>query len=366
MPYLAFVIAIAGFAATVAVIPVLLRYCAGWGLVDQPDHRKHHEGAIPLCGGLAMMFGLAVVTALFGDDLPSGHERLSAALSLLLVVGLLDDRFELSVRVRVLVQCVAVLLVAYGDGISIASVGDLTGSGSLLLLRSWAPLLTVIGMVGVVNAMNMVDGLDGLAGGMAFIAFAWFAWVAFMSGLHSHAALAMAFAGIVAGFLLFNMRRPGRSRAAIFMGDAGSTVLGFALAWFAVTLTQGQGRTFPPMAAVWVLGLPLLDTLSLMLRRVLKRRSPMAPDREHLHHVLLRAGYSHESVVLLMLSISALFGAVAVAAWQLGVSESVLFAGALSIYAVYLLSGWKAWRLMTWLKERRGAVSMPSSHERVR
>lgn len=342
-----------GFALLACAVTALaIRFgaplCVRCGLVDAPDHRKHHEGRIPLAGGPAMALGLAAAFLSAWPALPENTGGLVPALLLMLAVGIVDDRRELSARIRLLAQIGVALILVFGEGLVVQSVGKIFGT-ERANLHEWGPLFTVFGIVGVVNALNMMDGMDGLGGGVALIAFAWFALVAAASGMHGHFLLALIFCAATAGFLAFNLRHPWRSRASVFMGDSGSMMLGLALAWFAVDLTQGPGRSFPPMCAVWLLGLPLLDTLSLMFCRMIKRRSPFAPDREHLHHALLRAGFSPAAVVAIMLAISALFGAIGFFAWMADVSRGLLFYGALFVYAVYVGLSLRAWKVSRWL-----------------
>ena len=171
----------------------------------------------------------------------------------------------------------------------------------------------------------MMDGLDGLGGSIALIAFAWYAAVAAGSGLDIQFKTALIFCGAIAGFLLFNLRFPWQPRARVFLGDAGSLMIGFALGWFAIDLSQGAGRTFSPIAALWVVLLPLADCVSLMLRRVMTHRSPFVADSHHIHHYLLARGLSHGQTLGILLGLSTVFGAIGYFGWKLGVPEAALF-----------------------------------------
>jgi UDP-GlcNAc:undecaprenyl-phosphate GlcNAc-1-phosphate transferase len=177
----------------------------------------------------------------------------------------------------------------------------------------------------VINSINMMDGLDGLGGSMALVAFAWYAAAAGFSGLDVQFKTALIFCGAIGGFLLFNLRFPWQPRARVFLGDAGSLMIGFALGWFAIDLTQGEGRTMPPIAALWVLLLPLADCVSLMSRRIRARKSPFVADSRHIHHYLNARGYSHGETLAILVGLSAAFGAVGFFGWRLGVPEPVLF-----------------------------------------
>ena len=309
---------LAGTAATL----ILSRAAGALRLVDHPGGRKAHGHPVPLVGGLAIFVALLGAATIMGITTSAGYFLF--ALSIVIAVGLWDDVAEIRPRVKFAIQIIASCLMIWGAGIQLNSVGDLFGWRSIGLWYFAIPL-TIFAVVGVVNSINMMDGLDGLGGSIAFIAFAWYALVATNSGLEVQFKTALIFCGAIAGFLLFNLRFPWQPHARVFLGDAGSLMIGFALGWFAIDLTQGEGRTFPPIAALWVLLLPLADCVSLMTRRVSKRRSPFVADRHHIHHYLLARGFTHGQTLATLLGLSALFGAVGYFGWRLGVPEYALF-----------------------------------------
>jgi UDP-GlcNAc:undecaprenyl-phosphate GlcNAc-1-phosphate transferase len=319
-PWLA-ALSIAFLAGTAATI-VLARAAGVLRLVDHPGGRKAHGHPVPLVGGLAIFLAFLGAAAVVGIATSAAYFLF--ALSIVIAVGLWDDVAEIRPRVKFFIQIVASCLMIWGAGIQLNSVGDLFGWRSIGLWIFAIPM-TIFAVVGVVNAINMMDGLDGLGGSIAFIAFAWYALVAANSGLEVQCKTALIFCGAIAGFLLFNLRFPWQPHARVFLGDAGSLMIGFALGWFAIDLTQGEGRTFPPIAALWILLLPLADCVSLMTRRVTKRKSPFVADRHHIHHYLLARGYTHGQTLGILLGLSALFGAVGYFGWRLGVPEYALF-----------------------------------------
>jgi len=241
-----------------------------------------------------------------------------------IAAGCWDDVAEISPRLKFGIQIVASAIMIWGAGVQLHHVGDLLGWRPIGLSVLAVPL-TVFAIVGVVNAVNMMDGQDGLAGSVGAVAFAWYAVVAYESGLQPQFRLALILTCAIAGFLLFNLRFPWQPRARVFLGDAGSLMIGFALGWFAIELTQGKLRTFPPIAALWVLLLPLADCVSLMTRRVRAGKSPFVADSRHIHHYLLRRGFSHGQTVGILVGLSAIFGAVGYLGWKLDVPEPVLF-----------------------------------------
>jgi UDP-GlcNAc:undecaprenyl-phosphate GlcNAc-1-phosphate transferase len=311
-------------AAFAIVATLVLAYLApAVGLVDHPGGRKDHDGAVPVVGGIALV--LTLLYAVFVFRTPTVHPAFLGAAAILVLVSVWDDWKDLHHIPRFIAQIAAVLIMVYGAGVELRSVGDLVGWRSIGLSVFTVPM-TVFAVVGVINAVNMIDGMDGLAGSTSLVSLAWFGVAATLSGLSAQAGLAWVLCGGLAGFLLLNLRLPWQPRARVFLGDAGSTLLGFALAWLAIDLTQGPGRTMPPIAALWVVLLPLADTVSLMARRRARGHSPFHPDREHIHHFLLAHGFSVSGALGVLVTASIVFGAVGVGAWQMGVPEPVLFA----------------------------------------
>ena len=312
--------AAAGVSACVVLL--LARLAPRLGIVDAPGERKRHRSSTPLVGGLAIFTALLVVG--WVSDVAANLIWLLLALATIIAVGLWDDVREISPRVKFAVQIAACAIMIWGAGIELRGVGDLVGWRSIGLSVLAVPL-TIFAVVGVVNSINMMDGLDGLAGSVALVAFTWFALVAAQSGLEVQAKAALLLCGAIAGFLLFNLRLPWQKRARVFLGDAGSLMLGFALGWFAIDLTQGYDRTFPPIAALWVLMLPLADCVSLMARRLRAHRNPFVADRRHIHHFLLARGFTPSQALAILVGLSVAFGAVGYFAWIFKVKEAFLF-----------------------------------------
>jgi UDP-GlcNAc:undecaprenyl-phosphate GlcNAc-1-phosphate transferase len=305
-----------------AVVMLLARFAPSLGIVDAPGGRKEHAGSTPLVGGLAIFAALLVMS--WASGIASNITFVLFTLSIIIAVGFWDDVREVSPRMKFAIQIVACGIMIWGADVQLRSVGDLIG-GRSIGLSIFAVPLTIFAMVGVVNSINMMDGLDGLAGSLALVSFAWYALVASQSGLEPQSHAAWLLCGSIAGFLLFNLRFPWQRQARVFLGDAGSLMLGFALGWYAIDLTQGPGRTFPPIAALWVLMLPLVDCVSLMVRRLKARRSPFVADRRHIHHYLLARGFTPSQTLAILVGVSVLFGAVGYFAWIFKAREAALF-----------------------------------------
>ena len=293
-------IPLAAMAISALAVMSFSRLAPSLGVVDHPGGRKAHAHSVPLVGGIS------IFVALLGTGYIAGIASSAAyflfALAMVTAVGFWDDVAEISPRLKFAVQIVASVIMIFAAGVELRSVGDLLGWHPIGLSILVVPM-TVFAIVGVINSINMMDGMDGLGGSIALIAFAWYAAVAAGSGLHVQFDIALIFCGAIAGFLLFNLRFPWQKHARVFLGDAGSLMIGFALGWFAIDLTQGQGRTFPPIAALWVLLLPLADCVSLMSRRLRAGRSPFVADRRHIHHYLLARGFTHSQALGIMVAV---------------------------------------------------------------
>lgn len=341
--------------AVTSVLIVVMRPLAHRvGLVDVPNERKAHHGAVPLIGGLSI-FAAVVASCLMPEwtgvsvSTPGIVSFLLAGM-LLVGVGLVDDFIELSARVRFLAQAVATLAMIYGGGIALSDLGEMTLSGRTLLLGWLTVPFTIFTTVGVINALNMCDGLDGLSGSQALVSLSGF-WIALaLWGEGAGHSLLLVLAGGILGFLLFNMRLPGRSRASIFLGDAGSMFLGFALTWFAISLSQGPDRVIKPAAALWFVMVPIIDAVAMMLRRVVKGRSPFTADREHLHHVFLLAGYSVNQTVIMLAVLAATGVVVGLASTWLDLPDLVVAGAFLAIGLAYFWTIMHAWRVMRFFR----------------
>jgi len=262
------------------------------------------------------------------------------------VGGLFDDRHELGPVSKFGVQIVAALVLAQAGGALLLDLGELVRPG-LLMLGALALPFTVFAIVGVMNAINMTDGIDGLAGGLSLVAALAFAWCAADAGKTGPLWVALLLAGALAGFLLYNLRWTPSRKASVFMGDSGSYAVGLVLAWIAITLAMGDKPALAPMTAVWILGIPLADTVVLMLRRILRGRWPFGADTGHLHHLLMRRGLSQARVTWLLLSVAGLMAVAGIAAYRYAIPDYVLFYSYGALWIVLYVSTSFASRLRT-------------------
>ncbi len=309
------------------VITLLLqRVAARLGLLDHPGGRKSHAQAIPVIGGLAMAAGLLPFVWLAPSVRTS--TALGIALVLLVATGVVDDRAEVRPRLRFLAEFAAALILAVAHQ-SVTYLGDLFGVGALTT-GPFAIPFTIVCYVGLINAINMIDGLDGLAGSLILIALAFFTFIAGLDGDGVALQIGLAAIGALVAFLAFNLRVPWRERAAVFMGDAGSMMLGCLVGWFAIMLAGRPAvgaatSSLTPIGAVWILAVPLLDMGSVMLHRIRRGRSPFDGDRRHLHYRMVDSGMSVTRTVATLCGAAVLCGVIGVGFPRLGIPEWAMF-----------------------------------------
>src|SRR3984893_14506336 len=281
---------------TMAWLPVLARLATRWSILDQPGARKVHSVPIPRVGGLAMALGVFIAAFLAIDLQPEDRWFLAAA-AVLVIFGALDDRFDLHYRVKLAGQLLAAgIVVVVGD----VQIHTIT-LDDRIWLPGWVSLpLTMFFLVGITNAVNLADGFDGLAGGTTFLCLCAVALLSSVGDQSGGTALALAFAGAVLGFLRFNTYP-----ASVFMGDAGSQLLGFAVGVLSLRATQIGDSAVSAATPILLLALPILDTLSVMVQRISEGRSPFDADKNHIHHKLLALGFDHHEAVMVIYTIQA-------------------------------------------------------------
>lgn len=318
------------------------------GLIDHPMGRKDHAHPTPVTGGLGLFAALFLSFLLFGRfDLHL--EIFFAAGGLLLVIGVLDDRYDLSSRIRFFMQAVAAVVMIYFAGLQANEISDVVGISGFHL--GWlTPLFTVFITIGLINALNMADGSDGYLAGQVMAALALFAGLAFYAGNVVLAAQCAIFAAAVLGFWFWNMRFSWQKRAKVFLGDAGSTFLGFAVVWFALQLTQNPQHPVTAVLPPWMIALPVLDCVVLMLNRMRQGRSPFSADRNHMHHLLLDAGFSPSAIAIWLMLLSICLGCLAALAVQYGVRRTWIVLAYFALIAAYWLFSANRQRAVTQLR----------------
>lgn len=322
------VILVVSFLSCVMMILLLRKLARGWGMLDHPDERKQHFHPTPTVGGIAM-FVAVLLAVQFADPMAHHQKIVLGCAAALLILGIYDDKHNLPVSLRLMAQVTLALIVILGAQGTVTHIGTLFGVP--LNLGLLAVPLSLIAFVGGINAMNMIDGADGMAGGMAFITTLGVVILSIFTDFDIPLELPFALLGALAGFLIFNARIFVK-RAWVFMGDAGSMWLGLVLGWFMSRICQQHSE---PGVIFWMFGIPLIDTLVVMSRRMRSKRSPFKADRTHLHHILESYGYTTGRAVLIAYVAQGLLVTIGIALYILKAPTVVVLGGFAVLFAVY-------------------------------
>ena len=351
-----------GFDPTAALVALVITTLALWllqplarrlGLLDHPAGRKDHATPTPVTGGVAIFIGCAVAFV----GLQTHSQALlafSVAATLLMVVGLYDDLRDLRWYWRILAQAIAALIIIYWGGVRVEQLGPLFGMGEMSLGYLSVPF-TVFATIGLINAVNMVDGADGMAGLLGLAALMMLTAAAIYAGNVLMAQRLSVLCGGLAAFLAWNIRLPWRPRAKVFLGNAGSALLGLVIAWVSFRLTQNPGHPVNPVLALWLLPIPVMDCLVLIVRRLQERRSPFAAGRDHIHHLMADAGFSSMRIAIWLTGFSLLCGLAAAIGLRLDIPELWLVAAYLVLCVGWLLLTRKRGRAVAFFARLRRA-----------
>lgn len=312
-------------AVCMASMPVAIVVAAKLGLTDQPSGRKRHQVSTPLVGGICIFFAFAVAKSVF--PMPEISWTLLAWFLLVLAVGVIDDLVAMSPKHRLLIHALVVVGIFFTDGLAVTSVGALLGAADITFNTSLAiVLVTIIGVVGAINTVNMMDGADGLLGSIFLASLLAILMLVYRDVDVTHI---VAMLGACSAFVLLNSRFLGLKRGLLFLGDAGSTALGFFIVYLVISYSQGDAALFSPVVAGWIIGLPLLDASAVIFNRLLEKKSPFAAGRDHIHHLLMDKGLSVNQTVLYMLGAHSAMLLIALYASQFqgSVTDAYLFWG---------------------------------------
>ncbi len=290
----------ASFLVTLTLMPVIIRLFKSIDLLDIPDKRKIHSISTPSLGGIAIFIGVGfslIISATLLDL--STHKFLLGGVLLIFLLGVRDDLSSLQARHKLVVQLFAAFLVVYFGSEKIEGFGGLFGVDSFPWYFS--EIFTVFVIVVMTNAFNLIDGIDGLAGSIGLLISLFFGWSFLSNGYMVEAGFSLAVAGGLLAFLLYNWH-PSK----VFMGDTGSMTLGFMLTTLLINFINipKTSLDFPAPVAVSLalFILPVYDTMRVFLIRFLSGKSPLAPDRNHIHHVLLKFGFNHGRATAILIS----------------------------------------------------------------
>jgi len=316
------------------------------GLVDKPNERKFHKGAVPLVGGISIC--LSILYFLYNNPAILPHSMLySLSIMVLVGVGALDDKFDISFKLRLVVQiALAIVVMLYAD-FQLVNLGNFLGFGYVHLPLPIGGIITVFAVLGAINAFNMVDGIDGLLGGLASVTFGGLGVLFLMHGSLNLAYLCLVFIVIMLPYILLNLGLLGRRRK-VFMGDAGSMLIGFTVIFLLIVATQPatDKEILRPVTALWLIAVPLMDMAAIMHRRLRRGDSPFKPDREHLHHIFQRIGYNSRQTLLIICGIALVFAAIGITGEVLKIPESIMFYLFVVFFALYAVLLNYIWRVV--------------------
>ena len=325
---------IVAFVVTIVSIKLLYPFAGQIGLIDHPTERKYHAQKTPLIGGIAMFTGLAFGLVIMPIDL-NILKGYFLALMLIVVLGMIDDYHPQSHWLRLFFQLIAGLILIDVSGIQIYSLGNLFGTGDFILGIS-SVLITIVAVAGAINAINFIDGVDGVAGSVSLVTIVSIIFLSYNSIDSIFVQLALIVLIVLIPFMFFNLRK----KSKIFMGDAGSMLLGFSIVIILIGLSQGSEAVFKPITVLWIFALPLIDLLFVMFRRILRGESPFLPDRHHIHYLFLRHGMSDRQALFYVILISSIFAVIGVFSELMAIAEwkmFVLFIVSSILYSLVLL-----------------------------
>lgn len=334
---------VGSLALCMALTPPLMAWSARLRTVDLPDERKIHTSPIARIGGVALAVGPLLAAWLWTPKTPAMASYMVGA-ALVWLLGVWDDRSSLDFKIKFVIQFTAAAIVVWYGGVRL----DRLPFWPDVAPPTWLGVgLSVLVVLAVTNAVNLSDGLDGLAGGVCVLTFGALAYLGYLANAGTVTLIAVAVLGSLLGFLRFNTY-PAR----VFMGDGGSQFLGFSAAVLAIMVIRSGGSEASPLLALFVLGIPIVDTVGVMAQRLAEGRSMFRPDRNHLHHKLLALGLLHHEAVL---GIYAMHAAMVTLGLMLGTSSEVVIASlyggiTLSILAVFLAAG----RVGAWWRRHDG------------
>lgn len=319
-------------------------------LVDRPNERKLHQGLVPLVGGISIYLTL-MLALWYKPELLTNSEVYVLCASVLVMMGAIDDKYDVDYRLRLIVQILISCAMIFASGLSLKSLGHIFFSYEINL-GPLGYIVTIFAVLGAINAFNMVDGIDGLLGGLTMVTFGALAYIHYADGQLPLARFCLLMMIVVVPYICLNLGFPFGVRKKVFMGDAGSMLIGFTVIWVLLQGTQGPKAQMTPVTALWLIAIPLMDMTCIMIRRIRKGVSPFKPDREHLHHICLRAGLSSHQALVVICGVATLLAVAGIALDDGGVPEWIsLLLFALMFFLYYQLLN-NIWRILAKLRPK--------------
>ena len=337
------------FCVACLAIASLRPIAANIGLVDKPDARKRHLGHVPLIGGIAIYFTMLVGSQLFIQESQLLNLYLISC-SFMVLIGALDDFYDISAKARLVAQLLIASILVMGAGHALNSMGNLFGLGEVNL-GFFAIPVTLLAVATAINAFNMTDGIDGLVGVLGIVTFSSLCVLFYWNDNSDLFIISAIFVSALSAFLLFNLGGLRRIFGKIFMGDAGSMMIGLSVIWLLVLGTQAGDNSFRPVTALWIIAVPLMDMFAVMHRRVRKGKSPLSADRDHLHHIFMRFGFSSGQSLCLIGCISSFLAGIGLVGEWFAIPEVLMVFAFVSLFLIYDYLFIHIWRVTSWFRK---------------
>lgn len=343
---------IVAFIVSISTIKVLLPLAPQIGLVDLPNARKKHDGAIPLIGGISIYTGVLIASTFFIEQSQILNLYFISS-ALLVFIGTMDDIYDLKVAPRIIFQGIVATIMVFGAGIYIHDFGNLFSTGQVEL-GNFGMIFTMLACVAAINAFNMIDGIDGLAGSMSIVTIASVAILTVLNDKTADILLPLILVVAIIPYLFYNVSTRNPRGKKIFMGDAGSMFMGLTVIWLLALSTQSTEMSeaaFRPVTALWIIAVPLMDMFAIMIRRVRKGVSPFQADNGHLHHICMRLGLSSRQSLWTISVIAIIFASVGITGEVFAITEPVMLAVFVLAFFLYSFALQYAWRCTKVIKE---------------
>ncbi|HHG3282576.1 TPA: UDP-N-acetylglucosamine--undecaprenyl-phosphate N-acetylglucosaminephosphotransferase [Vibrio parahaemolyticus] len=340
------------FFSSFATLFLMRKVAKSIGLVDKPNERKLHEGAVPLIGGISICIVLTQFLT-FKPEVIEYSWLYVGSIALLTLIGAIDDKIDLSFKIRMGVQAGLSLVMIHIAGIELHSLGNMFGFGEINL--GWTGIvITVLAVIGAINAFNMVDGIDGLLGGLSIVTFGALAYLLRVDAQHGLAYFCVVIIVAMLPYIFMNLGILGRARK-VFMGDAGSMMIGFTVIWLLLGVSQAESKPLMrPVTALWLIAVPLMDMTAIMIRRIRRGDSPFKPDREHLHHIFQRLGLSSKQTLVVICLIASTYAAFGIYGELTGLSEAIMFYSFIACFVAYCFILSYVWRITSYVRGKLG------------
>jgi UDP-N-acetylmuramyl pentapeptide phosphotransferase/UDP-N-acetylglucosamine-1-phosphate transferase len=363
IPFISFIIA---FYTSYKIIPVVIRIAHLKNLVDEPNNRTSHKKAVPTLGGVGIFIGFAVASLLLASYyfVPEFNSLLLGML-VLFFLGIKDDILDLSAKKKLVGQVLVAFLITFLGDVRLTSFEGILG---IYDIPYWTSiLLSVFIFIALINAVNLIDGIDGLASGFGILSSTFFGLDFYILGHFAWAMLCFAMTGALFAFLLYNVF--GKTNK-IFMGDTGSLVLGLfittaALKFISINAVNNGpfSINFAPALAISVLALPVFDTLRVFTIRIANGQSPFHPDKRHIHHLMLRLGFSHKASTAILLGVNTAIIGISFALQSLNINYHI-FAVCTVVFALIGLL-WSLCRKTTPTPQLKKNIATPNKIEEI-